>query len=100
MLVNLTIQNIIIGTKMKKIIKLVFISFIKKHYRVFLGIILGMIAGYMYYRFVGCKNGTCMITAHPVRSTLYVGFMGMLIGMAFEPSKKKEKDNKKEEKEE
>ena len=75
---------------MNNILKLVASGFIKKHYRAFIGVVLGMIAGYLYYYFVGCKTGTCIITAHPVRSTLYVGFMGLLIGMAFEPATKKE----------
>ncbi|HEX9657850.1 MAG TPA: DUF6132 family protein [Bacteroidota bacterium] len=33
--------------------------------------------GYLYYRFVGCKTGTCPITRNPWISTIY----GMLIGL-------------------
>ena len=32
---------------------------------------------YLYYRFVGCKTGTCPITRNPWISTIY----GMLIGL-------------------
>ena len=42
------------------------------------GAILGAIGGYCYYYFVGCSNGTCLITSKPINSTLYGSFMGSL----------------------
>ena len=44
-----------------------------------IGIIFGSIAGFMYWKFVGCASGTCMITSKPINSTLYGGLMGYLI---------------------
>ena len=44
-----------------------------------IGIIFGAIAGFMYWKFVGCASGTCMITSKPINSTLYGGLMGYLI---------------------
>jgi phage shock protein E len=47
------------------------------------GAILGAIAGYGYYHFIGCANGTCMITSKPVNSTLYFGMMGAVFFSIF-----------------
>jgi len=44
-----------------------------------IGAIFGAIAGYMYWNFVGCYSGTCMITSKPVNSTLYGALMGALL---------------------
>lgn len=43
------------------------------------GLILGAIAGYLYYYFVGCASGTCLITSKPINSTLYGALMGSLL---------------------
>lgn len=44
-----------------------------------LGVVLGAIAGYAYYYFVGCASGTCAITSKPLNSTLYGALMGGLL---------------------
>lgn len=44
-----------------------------------LGIIIGTIAGYLYYYYVGCASGTCAITSKPLNSSLYGGLMGGLL---------------------
>lgn len=45
----------------------------------FLGIVVGALAGYLYYHFVGCESGTCAITSSPYVSTLWGGMMGLLV---------------------
>lgn len=50
-----------------------------KHKFTLLGIVLGAIAGYLYYNFVGCASGTCAITSSPVNSTIYGSVMGGLL---------------------
>jgi len=50
-------------------------NFIVKHKGTFAGVILGAIAGYFYYHFVGCNSGTCAITSNPINSTLYGALM-------------------------
>lgn len=50
---------------------------------ILLGFLLGALAGYGYYHFIGCSTGTCMITSKPLNSTLYFGFMGGLLFSAF-----------------
>jgi len=42
----------------------------------FLYVLGGGIGGFLVYRLVGCKTGTCPITANPYVSILY----GMLMG--------------------
>jgi hypothetical protein len=53
-----------------------------------LGILIGGIAGYLYYYFVGCASGSCAITSRPLNSTLYGGVMGGLLFNLFIPNKK------------
>ncbi len=43
------------------------------------GLLIGAIAGYCYYAWVGCVSGSCPITSKPVNSTLYGAFMGGLL---------------------
>jgi hypothetical protein len=43
------------------------------------GVIVGAIAGYVYYHYVGCASGTCAITSKPLNSTLYGALMGGLL---------------------
>ena len=53
------------------------------------GIIIGMVAGYIYYIEVGCTSGTCPITSKPLNSTLYGGLMGgLFFNMFVKPPKK------------
>lgn len=43
------------------------------------GVVLGAIAGYLYYFYIGCSSGSCAITSKPLNSTLYGMFMGGLV---------------------
>lgn len=47
--------------------------------RIFFGIILGGFAGYLYYYFIGCYSGTCVITSNPLNSTAYGAVLGGLV---------------------
>ncbi len=53
-------------------------SFIQRNKLMLLGVLLGGIAGYLYYHFIGCVTGTCAITSKPVNSTVYFAVMGGL----------------------
>jgi hypothetical protein len=53
------------------------------------GITAGALAGYLYYRFVGCTTGSCPITARPLSSTLYGALMGGLLAATFKKENKK-----------
>lgn len=43
----------------------------------------GMLAGYLYYRYVGCSTGTCAITSNPANSMFYMGLVGLLLSVVF-----------------
>jgi hypothetical protein len=44
-----------------------------------LGAIIGGIAGYLYYFYVGCSSGTCGITSNPFSSVLMGSALGYFI---------------------
>ena len=54
-----------------------------------IGVVVGAIAGYAYYYYVGCASGTCAITSKPINSTLYGSLMGGLLFNLFVKEKKK-----------
>ncbi|MDK2771197.1 DUF6132 family protein [Flavobacterium haoranii] len=56
-----------------------------------IGVVVGLIAGYAYYYYVGCASGTCAITSKPLNSTLYGGLMGGLLFNMLVTSPKKER---------
>ena len=57
-----------------------------------IGIVVGMIAGYLYYQQIGCVSGTCAITSKPLNSMLYGGLMGGLLFNLFVTSLKKKEE--------
>ena len=54
-----------------------------------IGVIVGAISGYLYYKYVGCASGTCHITSKPINSTLYFALVGGLLFNMFVKDKKK-----------
>jgi hypothetical protein len=70
-------------------------TFILRNILGILGIILGALAGYLYYQFVGCSSGSCSISSNPTNSTLYGALMGYLILSMFEKDKKGVKQEEK-----
>lgn len=60
-----------------------------KYRAVIAGVLAGAVAGFLYWNFIGCSSGSCMITSKPVNSTLYGALMGgLLFSTIFEKSKK------------
>lgn len=53
----------------------------KKTIMIIIGVIIGGISGYLYWKYIGCFTGTCAITSVWYKSTLYGMFMG---GMLFD----------------
>lgn len=58
-----------------------------------IGIVLGALAGYLYWYYVGCNSGSCAITSSPVNSTLYGALMGFLLNGSFRKEKPETKRN-------
>ena len=56
---------------------------LKRKLRPLLFTLGGALAGFLYYRFSGCQNGTCLISSSPVNSMLYMGFVGWLLSKTF-----------------
>lgn len=64
-------------------------KWILKYKLTFIGLLIGAIAGYAYYLFIGCASGSCSITSNPLNSTLYGTMMGGLVFNNFEKKDKK-----------
>jgi hypothetical protein len=62
-------------------------NFLKKHILKIVGIIVGGIAGFLYYHYVGCASGTCPITSNPYITIAYGALLGYLF---FDMFRKKE----------
>lgn len=45
----------------------------------FAGAAVGAVAGYMYWKYVGCATGTCPISGKPLNSSVYFAAMGSLL---------------------
>ena len=52
------------------------------------GVVIGAIAGWCYWRFVGCASGTCLITSRPLNSSIYGAVMGGLLFSIFKNNHK------------
>lgn len=50
--------------------------------KLFLGLTIGGIVGFLYYKLVGCPTGACPITRKPLNSILYGMFMGLMIALS------------------
>lgn len=67
-------------------------TFIKKNLLTIIGVPIGVIAGFLYWKFVGCNSGICAITSNPINSTLYGSVMGGLVFSMLKNNKKEKND--------
>jgi len=51
----------------------------KKMIAIIIGAVAGGIVGFLYYRFIGCRSGACIITGNPYISTIYWAVLGGLV---------------------
>ncbi|MFM2291693.1 MAG: hypothetical protein RIS29_1506 [Bacteroidota bacterium] len=68
-------------------------DFLKKHKLKIAGALVGAVAGYAYYYFVGCSTGTCPIKSNPYAMTAYGALMGYLLFDIIKLKPKKDEDN-------
>jgi len=47
---------------------------------IIIGALVGAAAGFLYYRFIGCRSGACMITGNRYLATIYGALLGGVIG--------------------
>jgi phage shock protein E len=62
-------------------------NYIATHKITITGIVIGAMAGFAYYYFVGCSSGTCAITSSPINATVYGSIMGGLLFSMFKKEK-------------
>ena len=58
-------------------------------YLTVVGIVVGIIGGYLYYSQIGCNSGSCAITSNPYMSMGWGGAMGYLVFDMFKGKEKK-----------
>lgn len=44
-----------------------------------IGVAIGAVLGFAYYKLIGCSSGACPITSNPIHSTIYGAVMGLLV---------------------
>lgn len=49
--------------------------------KILLGVVIGGVLGFGYYKVVGCSSGTCPITSKPMNTILYGAVMGLLFSL-------------------
>ncbi len=59
-----------------------------------IGAISGILGGFIYWKYVGCLNGTCSITSDPLNSMLYFALLGTLVFGIFKKSSIQKPNNK------
>jgi hypothetical protein len=62
---------------------------VKKHLLTLVGVGLGIVGGFLYWKNVGCISGTCPITSNPINSSVYGAVMGGLLFSMFKKEKNK-----------
>lgn len=72
---------------MKKILLRIF------NLKALIGMFLGATAGFLYYYYVGCVNGSCPITSNPWSSLAWGLIIGWLAGDAFYSGKNNKSKN-------
>ena len=63
-------------------------NYIKNKTLAIIGLLIGALCGYLYWKFIGCNTGTCAITSSPINSTIYGAFMSAIIGLALQKDKR------------
>jgi hypothetical protein len=62
-------------------------KWLSKNKLYFFGAAAGAIAGFLYWKYIGCLTGTCAITSKPFNSTVYFALMGALLFGYFKKEK-------------
>lgn len=52
---------------------------IKRYIILIAGTLAGVIAGYLYFYFIGCRSGACPLRANPYYNMLLGGLLGYIV---------------------
>jgi hypothetical protein len=55
-----------------------------------IGVLVGGVLGFMYWKYIGCSSGSCAITSSKINTSLYGMLMG---GLLFSTRSKKKMKN-------
>lgn len=58
-------------------------NLVRKYKTELIGSSVGAIGGFLYYYFIGCANGTCMISSNPYVAVPYGALSGFFISGIF-----------------
>ncbi|MCF3107630.1 DUF6132 family protein [Niabella sp. CC-SYL272] len=62
-------------------------KFVRKQLPALIGVMVGAAAGYFYWKYIGCRSGTCAITSKPLNSAIYGAILGGLLFSTFKRNK-------------
>ncbi len=66
-------------------------NFLLKHKYSLALLLLGILGGYLYWKYIGCSSGTCAIKSHWHTMILFGGAIGYLVGDSIDDYIKKRK---------
>ena len=69
-------------------------KFIQSKFWQILGGVIGALAGYIYWKEIGCSTGTCPITSKPLNSVVYFGVLGYFVSGTIKDFKVQRTKNK------
>lgn len=63
-------------------------NFLFQNKLMLIGMVLGAVAGFLYWKIIGCTSGSCLIASKWHNSTAYGAVMGGLLLSMFKKEKK------------
>lgn len=51
-------------------------NFLRHNIWIVIGLLVGAVGGFIYWRYVGCESGNCAITSDPINSSIYGSLVG------------------------
>ena len=58
-------------------------NWVTKNRGYFIGAAFGALGGFLYWKYIGCLDGTCAIASSPLNSSLYFALTGTVLSGGF-----------------